>query len=110
MDGQVKKGVKLISLVKKKGNMTQEEFRMHWLEEHAKITLELKHVKGYRINIPIEYQKNKELPYDGIAEIWWDSVEEMKEDLESEIGLKSKKDTSTFMENFHIYTEEIIFR
>lgn len=106
------KPVKLISLLKVKPGVSKEEFKRHWLEEYSPLVLKLKNLKGYRINIAIEeYQDiTGELPYDGTAELWWDSIKEMKEDLASSAAAEALADADSFMQKVHIYTEEHIIK
>jgi uncharacterized protein (TIGR02118 family) len=81
----VSQPVKLIALLKAAPGMSREQFSSRWIEGHAPFVLRFKHLKGYRINIAMEeYQEIKgELPYDGTAELWWDSLDEMREDFNS---------------------------
>lgn len=104
--------VKLISLLKARPGITKEEFKRHWLEDHAPLTLKFKNLKGYRINIAIdEYQEIEgELPYDGTAELWWDSLDDMKADFNSAAADICLADGATFMVHTHIYTKEYIIK
>jgi uncharacterized protein (TIGR02118 family) len=106
------KPIKLISLLKAKPGVSKEEFKKHWLEDHSPLTLKFKNLKGYRINIAIEeYQEIEgDLPYDGTAELWWDSIEEMKEDFASSAADVALEDADSFMQKIHIYTEEYIIK
>lgn len=106
------KPIKLISLLKAKPGVSKEEFKRHWLEEYSPLVLKFKNLKGYRINIAIdEYQEIEgELPYDGTAEIWWDSIKEMKEDLASSTAEEVLANADLFMEKIHIYSEEYIIK
>lgn len=65
--------------------MTREEFRRRWIEGHAPFALRFPNLRGYRINIAVdEYQAIEgELSYDGTAELWWDSLEEMRDAFDS---------------------------
>ena len=107
------KGVKLIALLKANPGLSREEFARRWVEGHAPLTLKFKNLKGYRINVAIdEYQEIEgELPYDGTAELWWDSLEEMQEDFASEAAETAVADADTFtVVRTHIYTEEHVLR
>jgi uncharacterized protein (TIGR02118 family) len=107
------KPVKLIALLKAKPGITREEFAQRWVATHAPLTLRFKNLKGYRINVAIEeYQELEgELPYDGTAELWWDSLEEMQEDFASDEAVTAVTDADTFtVVRTHIYTEEFILR
>jgi uncharacterized protein (TIGR02118 family) len=105
--------VKLIALLKAKPGMTREEFAQRWVDGHAPLTLKFKNLKGYRINVAIdEYQEiDGELPFDGTAELWWDSLEEMQEDFDSPEAATAVADADTFtVVRTHIYTREHLLR
>lgn len=107
------KPVKLIALLKAKPGMSREEFARRWVEGHAPLTLKFKNLKGYRINVAIdEYQEIEgELPFDGTAELWWDSLEEMREDFASEEADTAVADADTFTSvRTHVYTEEYVLK
>ena len=105
--------VKLIALLKAGPGMTREEFARRWIDAHAPLTLRFPNLKGYRMNIPLdEYQEIEgELPYDGTAELWWDSLEEMQADYASSEAEAAVADVKTFTsELIHIYTHEHVLR
>jgi uncharacterized protein (TIGR02118 family) len=107
------KPVKLIALLKAKPGQSREEFARRWVEGHAPLTLRFENLKGYRINVALEsYQEIEgELPYDGTAELWWDSLEEMQEDFDSPAAQTAVADADTFtIVRTHIYTEEYVLR
>jgi uncharacterized protein (TIGR02118 family) len=105
--------VKLIALLQAKPGMSRSEFEKRWVNGHTPLTLKMKHLKGYRVNIAIEeYQEIEgELPYDGTAELWWDSLEELKEDFASQQGKIAGADGDLFtVVRTHIYTREHIIK
>jgi len=105
--------VKLIALLKAKPGMSRKDFEERWVKGHAPLTLKFKKLKKYRISIAIdEYQEIEgELPYDGTAELWWDSLEDMKEDFASSEAERAVADADTFtILRTHIYTREHILR
>jgi uncharacterized protein (TIGR02118 family) len=107
------KPVKLIALLQARPGMSRGKFAQRWVEEHAPMTLRFKNLKGYRINVAIEaYQQLEgELPYDGTAELWWDSLEEMQEDFASEEAARAGADADSFtIVRTHIVTEEHVLR
>jgi uncharacterized protein (TIGR02118 family) len=109
----VSQQVKVIALLKAKPGMTRAEFERRWVEEHAPLNLKLKHLKGYRVNIPIEeYQDIQgELPYDGTAELWWDSLEEMQADFASPEAKIAGADADSFtVLRMHLYTREHVIK
>ena len=105
--------VKLIALLKAKPGTSRKDFEARWVKGHAPLTLKFKKLKKYRVNIAIdEYQEIEgELPYDGTAELWWDSLEDMKEDFASSEAERAVADADTFtILRTHIYTREHILR
>ena len=106
------KQVKIVALINKKyEDMSDEDFKKYWLENHAPLLLHLKNLKTYRINLPIsEYQDLEVLPYAGSAELYWDSLDEMKEDFASEEWAAAGADGGTFLDGFHLYMEEHIIK
>jgi uncharacterized protein (TIGR02118 family) len=104
--------VKVVALLKAAPGMSREEFRQRWVDEHAPLTLRMERLRGYRVNVAVEQQEIEgELPYDGTAELWWDSLEDMQADFDSEAGLRAGADADTFtVVRQHIYTEEHVLR
>ena len=105
--------VKLIALLKAKPGLSWAEFEKRWVEDHAPLTLKFKNLKGYRINVAIdEYQEIEgELPFDGTAELWWDSVEDMQADFDSPEAEAAVADADTFtVVRTHIYTREHVLK
>ena len=105
------KPVKLIALLKAKQGMSRDEFKKRWVDEHALFTLKFPNLKGYVINVRIEdfQQEDGELPYDGTAELYWDSLEEMQADFASREAEIAGADADSFtIIRTHIFTEEFI--
>jgi uncharacterized protein (TIGR02118 family) len=105
--------VKLIALLKAKPGMSRAEFEKRWVEGHTPLTLKFKKLKGYRVNVAMEdHQEIKgELPYDGTAELWWDSLEDMEEDFASPEAKRAVADADQFtMVRIHICTKEHIIK
>jgi uncharacterized protein (TIGR02118 family) len=105
------KPVKLIALLKANPGMSREDFKKRWVDEHALFTLKFPNLKGYTINVRIEefQQEPGELPYDGTAELYWDSLEEMQSDFATEEAKIAGADADSFtVIRTHIFTEEFI--
>ncbi len=102
--------VKLIALLKRKPGMTREEFAKRWVEEHTKISSQLPGLRGYRINIATPRQpegSDTEPLYDGTAEMWWDSIDDMEASFNTELGQRAGADGDSFtIVRQHIYTDE----
>ncbi|MBW2058895.1 MAG: EthD family reductase [Deltaproteobacteria bacterium] len=105
--------VKLIALLKAKPGMSLSDFEKRWIGDHAPLTLKFKNLKAYRINVAIEeYQEIEgDLPFDGIAELWWDSLEQMQEDFASPEAEAAVADADTFtVIRTHIYCREFVLK
>jgi uncharacterized protein (TIGR02118 family) len=64
-----------MSFLKRKAGVSREEFMRYWKEEHGSIAAKLipglkRYVQNHPVDIP-----GVESEYDGIAEIWWESLE-----------------------------------
>ncbi|MDA1098478.1 MAG: EthD family reductase [Proteobacteria bacterium] len=75
--------IKRISLLTRKAHLTHDEFVRHWLHVHGPLARLVpgirryvqSHIKGESVRADIPAA---EMEIDGIAELWYDSVEEMK--------------------------------
>jgi uncharacterized protein (TIGR02118 family) len=107
--------IKMIAFVKRKPHLSREEFIRLWTEEHTKLS-KILGMRGYRINIALEPQPGPTAdappnmpPYDGTAEIWWDSVEHMQAALASPENAIAAADTDNFCEVLQfVFTEEFV--
>jgi uncharacterized protein (TIGR02118 family) len=104
------KKVKMIALLKIKPGMTRDQFIQRWVHEHAAFTCKFPNLKGYLINIPIEeYQQLDPLPYDGTAELFWDSIEDAKSDFATTESDAAGADADEFsIVREHIFVEEFV--
>jgi len=105
------KKVKMIALLRVNPGMTRDEFIKRWVDEHAPFTLKFPNLKGYLINIPIEeYQQIEgQLPYDGTAELFWDSLEDAKADFATAASAAAGADADEFsFVREHIFVEEFV--
>lgn len=86
--------VKLVYCVRKKDGISDEEFREYWLRKHGPFvksyaeTLRAdryvqSHTLDTVVNGIIREERNSAEPYDGITEIWWDSMETVLEVVQS---------------------------
>ena len=102
--------VKLIALLKRKSGMSVEEFERRWLEGHTPLSTQLPGLLAYRINIASARQPSgteSEPPYDGTAEMWWETVDAMEAAFDSPIGTAAGADADQFADvRIHVYTEE----
>ena len=84
--------------VKRKKNMSRERFERYWLNEHAGFFRNLPGIKKYVINI-VQPSGSNESPYDGVAELWYDSRESMERiDNSSELKRFLSEDNPRFQD------------
>jgi uncharacterized protein (TIGR02118 family) len=66
--------IKRVSLVRRRSGMSHEEFLAHWMGPHADIVRQLPGLRGLRFG-PVMGWSPPEAAWDGVGEIWFDSVE-----------------------------------
>ena len=80
--------VKLTYCIRRKVGLTPEQFRKHWLEKHAplvkrnaKALRARRYVQSHTIKSEfdgvLEESRRPAAPFDGITEVWWDSLEDI---------------------------------
>ncbi|WP_103729951.1 EthD domain-containing protein [Novosphingobium sp. HII-3] len=79
--------IKIIFCLRRAAHMTQQEFQQYWHEKHAPLVREVAPILGIRryvqshafqhpgLQPAIVARKGEVEPYDGVAELWYDSVE-----------------------------------
>jgi len=94
--------VKLIVLIKKNPDLSQEEFSRYWEEVHGPLVMKCipgmrRYVQNHVLKIP-----GSESHFDGVLEIWYDDMESYKASTEffsSEDGKVVSEDGAKFMDN-----------
>ena len=81
--------VKLVFCCRRKPELSREAFQTRWLEMHGPLVRELRarlpmmkryvqsHTLGDAVNEPLRQGRGTAEPYDGITEVWFDSLEAM---------------------------------
>jgi uncharacterized protein (TIGR02118 family) len=81
--------IKLVFSIRRRPGMSREEFQRYWREEHARLVE--RHAEVLRIRRYVQTHARETAAdeaisaargsepgeYDGVAELWWDSVEEL---------------------------------
>lgn len=86
---------KLVVLLKRKQDQTDQEFAKYWLERHALLAKKMPGLRKYVVNV-VRCPPNREPDYNGIVELWFDDIESMKKALASSEGQATQKNTETF--------------
>lgn len=99
--------VKLVSLMKRKEGMSLDEFRSWAINDHSPIGKSFPNIRNYRISILRSDQAETE--FDGVFELWFDSVEDLQAALDSEVGTRAREDAIAHAsKRIHLRTEENI--
>ncbi len=80
--------IKLVYCLRKKSDMSQEEFHRYWREEHAPLVTSvaehskcIKYIQSHTLSTSLNeiFVESRGLaaPYDGITECWWESEEDL---------------------------------
>jgi uncharacterized protein (TIGR02118 family) len=93
--------IKLVFMLRRLEGLTREEFQRYWREEHA--ALVARHAQTLRIRRYVQtHARDTDLDealagargaqarrYDGVAELWWESLEELLQASSSEQGQRA---------------------
>lgn len=68
--------IKRVTFVRKRDDLTQDEFVAHWVGTHSVLARELDGVRGYRINVidPATSEGTEMEQWNGIGELWFDDL------------------------------------
>jgi uncharacterized protein (TIGR02118 family) len=87
--------------LRKKADMSTDEFQGYWLSKHAPLARDgYEHLRGYVVNVVTGAPEGQEVPYDGVAVLSWEDREGFKADMKSEVAAKSTEDLATFTDKF----------
>ena len=81
--------VKLVYVIRRREDVEPEQFHRYWLEEHgprvrsvAGVTRARRYIQSHVLDTPLNAALTRSRgmtgSYDGIAELWWDSLHELK--------------------------------
>jgi uncharacterized protein (TIGR02118 family) len=101
--------IKRISLVARQPGMTIEDFERHWTGPHIEIVRQLKGLRGIRLNLIKHVEGERE--WDGIGELWFDSVGEAQAAFAAEpVRSLLAEDRPKFLGRGQVYyvTEEMV--
>ena len=90
--------IKLVFTIRRREGMTREEFQRYWRDQHAPLvkqhadTLRIRryvqlHSRDTELDASLSASRESEpRVYDGVAEVWWDSLEDLVAGASSEAG------------------------
>lgn len=94
--------IKLVFVIRRRTDLAPEEFHRYWLEEHGPLARSLLESLGARryvqthtmatdMNAALAEPRGTAVAYDGVAEIWWDSVDALIAAAGSEEGQQANQ-------------------
>jgi len=90
--------IKLVFAIRRRDGMTREEFQRYWREHHAPLVKRLAralrvrryvqvHTRDTDLDDAISSSRGGDArPFDGVAELWWDSLDDLVAAYSSEAG------------------------
>ncbi len=98
--------------LRKKEGMSADEFRDHWLNNHAPIARDgYEHLLGYVVDLVTRVPEGQEAPYDGVAELTWEDRDGMRADFATAASTRSTEDLGTFTDAFGLlFVEQIVVK
>jgi len=80
--------IKAMICLTRREDMTREDFRDWWLGSHKDKAVKLPRLKRICFNLTVG-----DGPYDGVAEQWYDTLEDMEAAYQSDIGKEVAADS-----------------
>jgi len=91
--------IKAIYFIKRKPGWTLEAFHEYWLKDHAAVVLRMpglvKYVQSHTMDSG--YRKHEPI-YDGIAELWYESIDDLRKIAGTEISREGLADDEKFLD------------
>ncbi len=102
--------VKLVYCLRRLPHLSREEFQKYWFEKHGPLVKSKqevlrirRYVQVHTLEAPMTQEgEDRPDPYDGVAELWWDSVEDLQAGADSperqEAGQALREDEMKFID------------
>jgi len=80
--------IKFVYVVRRRPDISQEDFRRYWLENHGPLVRQQaqalrakRYIQSHTLDIPFNQMaqqiRGTKPAYDGLTELWWDSIEDL---------------------------------
>jgi uncharacterized protein (TIGR02118 family) len=105
--------VKLVYCIRRRRDVAAEEFHRYWLDEHGPLVRSVagaigavryvqSHTVAPELNALLRASRESMEPYDGITEIWWDSLADLEASMQTPESQDAQRrlleDESTFID------------
>jgi uncharacterized protein (TIGR02118 family) len=106
--------IKLTFALVRRPHLTREAFQAYWFDHHAPLVAGVREVLGIRryvqmhslpdeLSAPLRASRNAPEPYDGVAQLWYDSLDNLARRLEDpaarEAGRMLLEDEKLFIDH-----------
>lgn len=88
--------LKIVALVEKRAEMAWEDFLEYWDEEHVMVISEVPNLRRYTIAPAL---KPETAPYDGVAELYFESTEDIEDGFTEELDRRIREDEERFLDS-----------
>jgi uncharacterized protein (TIGR02118 family) len=95
--------IKSISFLARKPSLSREDFVRHWLDVHVPMCHAVPGLRGYAVSTVVEHQSRPDVPslpmgeFDGVAQVWFDSLEARAQAAASAEGKRWHADGGTII-------------
>lgn len=93
---------KMIVVLNRKQDMSRDDFRAYWRDVHGPIGARMPGVRKYVQNHVLA----DGAPFDGIAEMWFDSLADIQAAFTSEAAQEAARDVANFLSGQHVVLVE----
>jgi len=110
--------IKRMSTLKRRPDVSSEEFQLEWFQVHSVLVKRLPQVKGYTQNLVFDRGHGRgrpaaysELPIDGIVELWFNDLKSLEAGFSSKAGKTLMTHASEFIaeiSTFLVETHEVV--
>ena len=93
--------IKVVRFVKKRDDISREQFKEYWLTKHSQLeqtVLERSSMRKIVATFATGEMVSGDLPFDGFAELYFDSLEDMRAMFASDIPAMMRKDEENFVQ------------
>ena len=94
--------VKLVYCIRRREDVPEDEFHRYWLDEHGPLVRSVadaigavryvqSHTVSPELNAFLRQSRGSAEPYDGITEVWWESLEAVQAGMGAPEGLEAQQ-------------------
>lgn len=94
--------LKVLVVLQRKEGTSREEFRRYWSDIHGPIGMRMPKVQRYVQNHVLA----DGAPFDGVAEMWFDSPVDMQAAFTSDAAAEAARDTENFLSGTQVVMVE----